>query len=635
MDSVEVARLYEHIALPEENWTRLLRLQPGNLDDLIVCDLLVTEIQTAPLFDAISYVSGDKSQTKEIIIDGHRIHVLVNLHDALQHIRKPSDTVVVWADAVCINQSNTKEFGMQVNQMGSIYRQADSVLIWVGQDTEGDAIIAKNLISDISDHFNKAYSGGGHVKDVPLLPSSSPLLDHSRWKAAQNFYLRPWFTRVWVLQEVGHAKKAVILYGQERFGWSPVVQMMLLIAERADLAAVEVYLNIGRLVDAFESIWSADFMESCWEDASPYVKDKRALCIKDQGRLTTPFKQFSNVLVASSRFLSSDPRDHVYAFLSHPTAFSKRTHKRIMNADYSLPKSDVFRRIAVTLLNEMKRLDILTIVEHTEHPDPEEIPSWVPQWDNRARGVAFYPISGILPYYNADLQEDMGAVELVHAQEDITGISEAKKALRLHGLVLGSVKAVSGVMHREDFKRKTGEIMEDGGLTNPVERAWELVEAQHFENERYLDPRQAFSLTLATGRDQYWDEAEKDLEKHDSRFRAYCRQYCNLESGLVSDKKSALDTDDRSFLTLSRTVLQSQTFFMTSDGLYGIGTSKVRVGDVYCVLFGGSTPFILRKCTEPSYYKLIGASYVHGIMRGESVREWKHGNLTKESITLL
>ncbi|KAJ3568382.1 hypothetical protein NPX13_g6439 [Xylaria arbuscula] len=535
----------------------------------------------------------------------------------------------IWADAVCINQKDTKELGAQVNQMGDMYRRADSVLIWVGLDTEGDAYVAKQLICDMSDHFNQVYTAHGHVEDVPLLPPDSPLLDPSRWRAAQNFYLREWFTRVWVLQEVGHARKAVLLYGTERFGWSPVAQMPLMIAERADLAAVEVYLNVGRLVDAFQCIWSAESISDCWADASPYVKDKRAQFIAEQGRVTIPFKQFSNILTAGSRFSSSDHRDHVFAFVDHPAAFSKKGHKRIMEADYSLPKSEVFRRIAVTLLHEMRRLDILSAIAHTESVDITENPSWVPQWDNTARRIPYTPLSGHVSYFNADLQEGMSTFEPPSTPE-VT--ADPEKTLRLEGLVLGTVKAVSAVMHREDFKRKTGETMEGGSYTNPVESAWELARAH---SSQYRDPKHALGLTLITGRDQYWGEAEKDLAKHELEFGAYCHKYCSSESGLVGNTKGDTNIDVRSFLTVSRTVLQGTRFFVTSDGRYGIGPSWMRVDDVFCVLFGGSTPFILRRRAALPEYKFIGGSYIHGIMHGEAIMEWRDGRSTKDSIVIV
>lgn len=58
-------------------------------------------------------------------------------------------------------------------------------------------------------------------------------------------------------------------------------------------------------------------------------------------------------------------------------------------------------------------------------------------------------------------------------------------------------------------------------------------------------------------------------------------------------------------------------------------------GDLIVILFGGQTPFLLRKLeSEVDDYALIGECYVHGIMDGEAT-EWLHKGLHKsKSFTL-
>ncbi|PMD31122.1 hypothetical protein L207DRAFT_385252, partial [Hyaloscypha variabilis F] len=58
-------------------------------------------------------------------------------------------------------------------------------------------------------------------------------------------------------------------------------------------------------------------------------------------------------------------------------------------------------------------------------------------------------------------------------------------------------------------------------------------------------------------------------------------------------------------------------FFITEKGYLGLGPGHMEVGDQVTVLFGGKTPFILRKFED--HFKLIGESYIHGIMEGEVI----------------
>jgi hypothetical protein len=44
----------------------------------------------------------------------------------------------------------------------------------------------------------------------------------------------------------------------------------------------------------------------------------------------------------------------------------------------------------------------------------------------------------------------------------------------------------------------------------------------------------------------------------------------------------------------------------------GLAPAGARKGDSVCVLLGGNIPFILRR--NGPYYRMIGQSYVHGIM---------------------
>jgi hypothetical protein len=44
-------------------------------------------------------------------------------------MRRVTEAVDVWVDAICINQSDSKEVAAQVERMPEIYRNAERVLI--------------------------------------------------------------------------------------------------------------------------------------------------------------------------------------------------------------------------------------------------------------------------------------------------------------------------------------------------------------------------------------------------------------------------------------------------------------------------------------------------------------------------
>jgi len=47
------------------------------------------------------------------------------------------------------------------------------------------------------------------------------------------------------------------------------------------------------------------------------------------------------------------------------------------------------------------------------------------------------------------------------------------------------------------------------------------------------------------------------------------------------------------------------------------------VGDVVVVLFGGNVPFVVRGPDGEGHWRLVGQSFVCGLMEGEGVVSWR------------
>jgi hypothetical protein len=61
------------------------------------------------------------------------------------------------------------------------------------------------------------------------------------------------------------------------------------------------------------------------------------------------------------------------------------------------------------------------------------------------------------------------------------------------------------------------------------------------------------------------------------------------------------------------------SFFTTTSARFGLGQQGAMVGDLICLLCGGSVAYILRK--EHHHHVFVGCAYVHGIMNGEIADE--------------
>lgn len=81
---------------------------------------------------AVSYCSGDPSHTAQIMVNGFLFNVSGNLEHALECVRKHqtkdnTEKFFIWADQICIDQSNVDERSQQVQFMPEIFQNSGSV----------------------------------------------------------------------------------------------------------------------------------------------------------------------------------------------------------------------------------------------------------------------------------------------------------------------------------------------------------------------------------------------------------------------------------------------------------------------------------------------------------------------------
>lgn len=88
-----------------------------------------------------------------IIIDGVDFDVRENLWSALHHLRLMSETRVLWIDTVCINQSTIRERKYQVSQMGRIYSQAKTVVVWLGLSDTASRLFFRRVSRKLYESF--------------------------------------------------------------------------------------------------------------------------------------------------------------------------------------------------------------------------------------------------------------------------------------------------------------------------------------------------------------------------------------------------------------------------------------------------------------------------------------------------
>ena len=68
-------------------------------------------------------------------------------------------------------------------------------------------------------------------------------------------------------------------------------------------------------------------------------------------------------------------------------------------------------------------------------------------------------------------------------------------------------------------------------------------------------------------------------------------------------------------------VTARRKFCATKHRYLGWALGDAAPGDIICILLGAETPYILRPNENDSkYYKLVGETYIHGIIQGEALK---------------
>jgi hypothetical protein len=245
---------------------RLIKVSPKNGQGL-ECKIIYSSLRHPPDYIAISYAWGDGFDKRQIDLEGiERVSVNANLYDALVAVRESDKAILVWIDGLSIDQENKIERAKQVQLMDKIYRQATSVAIWLGREADDSGRAIQLLMNSV----------------VPATSEWTSRLEHRDLKALLSLFRRNYWSRLWVVQEVFHAKSKVVYCGSSKLPW---------------------YLH----KKASDALWQHESDPYLWTGPSSFP-DVQRLMVSGPNSLL-------EVLRACRRKLSENPRDKIFGVL--------------------------------------------------------------------------------------------------------------------------------------------------------------------------------------------------------------------------------------------------------------------------------------------------------------------------------
>ncbi|VUC28684.1 unnamed protein product [Clonostachys rosea] len=275
---------------------RLLELSKGGTGDLLHVQLTIQPFRIGLDYEALSYTwatdTGERDATHTVYHGDSWdiLKVTENCANALRRLRYQDETRILWVDAICINQEDVAERSHQVNMMTEIYACARQVLVYLGdQEPTGD-----------------------HYEQILTLCK------------------RPYFSRIWVVQELAFAAAKRVICGSKSWSWDD-------------------FYSVAQGFSWLEHVNRRKFRE-----ASELFR-----------------------LISGTRLCdSSDKRDRIFALLGLVTG----SRGLGLIPDYTLCLSHVMIGTAACILTGHYDTEARALLMDAAHKNIEGGPSWVPDW---------------------------------------------------------------------------------------------------------------------------------------------------------------------------------------------------------------------------------------------------------------
>ncbi|KAI1299767.1 heterokaryon incompatibility protein-domain-containing protein [Xylaria venustula] len=502
---------------------------------------------------------------KTIIVEGTKAELTDNLFNALTHLRHETEPRHLWVDALCINQEDGAEKTAQVDMMHRIYSDCVQCNMWMG-DVDAAAIGATEL--------EALAAAKGALDAIRLLSGTDPEYNIPSTLATKA--------------QRGQAGKALELLMSSPWWtriwtvqeatsprkavilWGPLSIPWSLMGQAAEKLILAQHppaegFDVFDLVDDY-SFFTAPILGLMW--ASRWIVQPHP-----------PLEMLWRFRYRQS----TDPRDKVYVILNL-VAEGTYPLPSVRSSDYALDTAVLYRRVMLDLLRNECGLRPM-IGFRGELKSIPGLPSWVNDWTRppaKRDIAAFWEQNKFWLNYTAD--RGLPMLDL----DELISPGYGEDVLNVNGIFFDKISVHSDIIAREDGEDRLYELIAE-------------VRAKAIAKE----PR--FRVVSEI----YWQKV-----------------LVNIVEGNYADPEETLEGQPGDEFW-RKEMLRFQQFFITENGVVGLGPSGLSVGDEVWVLSGGRSPFLLAPLRpndfavdwqDPSYhYTFKGDVFVPGIMLGEAV----------------
>lgn len=680
-DAIATQRTVYH-ALETPSSIRLLRLHKNSESPhKLRADLGVFDIshQQCPPFTTVSYTWGHGTSNEPISLNGHDRRVLKSLMPLLRMLCSDDNQDYelaehwFWIDSICINQADLFERAAQVKLMTSIYQKAQDTLVWLAEGSQ-DTDRAIDFLRILRDkrHDLRQPRTKRRVRCVP-----EDLVDHPGWGSLERLLQRPWWRRVWTLQEF-------IIPENLRFYCGP--KSISRLSFRQGMSALELCGPLDEYIQEHvcTTAWNRRRIMEWYHN--------------EHQRHKIPLV---SLMASCGDHYASDDQDRVWAV--HGLA-RQEDRDMIGPPTYQHQVKTLYAWLVKSFVDKYGSLDIICyaqIFTNCNHDDKDSgWPSWVPDWRVEVPHPSVVPLmvsqSSCPQLANLRPPKAHGHPSLLRTQAAQANVSyrasgdpdktlrrvtfcESPTHLTCQGIKLDVIDGLG---------TSQGDYQISAATTSPVntttvipagegggrdDEAMEIRKSALYSLARsmVLDRRDQFLERGAPAR-QYLRELKllgtacaaasavrgrsgtgssrppdwassvsravpkwfrgwwRDNNRAELRIRGFTlEELCQADEPGFNPMPGTIQKTSKSFYARFRGTMKAapRRLMVTQEGRVGMAPRQAGKGDVICVLLGCSVPVVLRPYRGAEdkdedlagLYEFIGECYVDGFMNGEAL----------------
>ncbi|KAL7919416.1 heterokaryon incompatibility domain-containing protein [Trichoderma austrokoningii] len=602
--------------------------------------------QDYPEFATVSYAWGEVTRNKTIDLDGEPFAVLDSTYPILEAICGNSNLksyARFWIDSICINSDDEEERASQVQLMGRLYESSHITIVWLGPgDADSDQAMEFFLtLCQRRDELVEAWE----KRQLREMPSDLDMPE--KWRVLRDLLQRPWWRRVWTIQEFILPSRLVFFCGTKHMSHSQFPKAM------SGLSSC----------NPDESLIDSNTRNAAWSR-----RRLRQWSERQRSEQQGPVEMSLIALVAyTGDCFVTNPKDRIYGLLGLANKEDRSVvGQPIYRSDVSA--ETVYANVVRSFIKTYNSLDIICFATlfSCSNQLPEQnkavvtTPSWVPNWNIRVQ-VFVTPLlvsqSGISHIGNfrpildkPDIEDPSLYAAAGNTLPDCSISDDFRMTCK--GIILDRIDGLG-----------TTSVMPNGGhpdqhgpglvpSRSDVNRYIERPTSEHDsarrkeESSRLLDKlirsmvldRQDRYLSIPTPLDRFKVEfahlmASRDKTSAYKPFHTWINDNEGLEiwgfrlKELFQSVSPATVPPNFDLSEQREDGLPSRLndttgpremrkrLMVTEQGFVGMAPSQAKRGDVVCVLYGCRVPVLLR--CEGDVYRFVGECYIDGFMNGE------------------